>query len=284
MKPWFLPDGVSLSSSAPRIAASEEICLLALSSLSWHTWESRHSAYLLSGSTPGVMELQGVRVQFPPASVLCLPPRTPWYVPNGHRRSMSLLIVNGELELTLRLTLGICSAFAPTPVPQPVGPAVAPLLREFEQERERESPAATLVSRSVARILVVELLRSCYPDCDESLLPAARSALRPEVRRAVELLHANHRRQITITELAWVASLSPSYFLRLFTQEVGCTPHSYLTRLRVLRARELLLAMPEADLETIADLSGFRGTSQLHRAFRRHANLTPQSYRRGCAD
>lgn len=68
------------------------------------------------------------------------------------------------------------------------------------------------------------------------------------------------------------------HFCRAFRAQVGLPPHAYLTRLRIMRATELLAAgMSRAKSR---QESGSTTGSQLNRHFRRLVGTTPGAYAR----
>lgn len=84
-------------------------------------------------------------------------------------------------------------------------------------------------------------------------------------------------RNLTLAELSAIAQLSPNYFTHLFKQSTGMTPHQYVIRQRVERAKRLLL---EENL-SIADVAiqvGFAHQSHLNRHFKRHTGVTPKAF------
>lgn len=84
---------------------------------------------------------------------------------------------------------------------------------------------------------------------------------------------------ISLSDLAKQAGLSPGYFLRSFKSATGKTPIQYRLDLRLERACGLLTgtAMPIAD---IALSLGFSSHSQFCSAFRRRMGVSPSAYRR----
>lgn len=59
------------------------------------------------------------------------------------------------------------------------------------------------------------------------------------------------------------------------------SPHRYILRARIERARELL-RMTSLSIGEIADAVGFAGQSHFCTAFGRETGLTPSAYRRSC--
>lgn len=82
----------------------------------------------------------------------------------------------------------------------------------------------------------------------------------------------------SVPGLARRARMSERTFARRFGQELGTTPHRWLTNQRVLRARRLL-ETTDLDVERIAHLSGFATAAVLRQHFQRHTSLAPLAYR-----
>ena len=80
----------------------------------------------------------------------------------------------------------------------------------------------------------------------------------------------------TLVELAAVACLSPSYFLRQFKAATGLAPHLYLSQQRVEHARHLLLES-SLNIAEIAHAVGFVDQSHLHRHLKRALGLPPSA-------
>lgn len=98
-------------------------------------------------------------------------------------------------------------------------------------------------------------------------------------RRARELIDANLLKEASLQQIARECGLSVSYFSRAFKVSTGLTPHDWLQRRRVSRAKELLLA-GNAPLAEIALTCGFADQSHLTRVFARLAGNTPHAWRR----
>ncbi|WAS96423.1 helix-turn-helix domain-containing protein [Nannocystis punicea] len=100
----------------------------------------------------------------------------------------------------------------------------------------------------------------------------------PPVRRAVELLHERLAENVTLDDLAAHADYDKFHLCRAFRAQVGMPPHAYLTRLRIMRAKELLTAGVRPS--DVALQVGLYDQSQLNRHFRRIVGTTPGRYAR----
>lgn len=129
-----------------------------------------------------------------------------------------------------------------------------------------------------------ELVRvQCDLDSRVARLPALRAATREELARrvgvATAFLHASLDRNVSIEEAARVACLSPFHFHRLFSAFHGITPHRYLTKLRLERARALLRHADREVADVAADC-GFESTTSFTTLFKRTFGTTPGAIRK----
>ena len=98
------------------------------------------------------------------------------------------------------------------------------------------------------------------------------------LRRVIERMR-NLGTELSLQVLARESGYSRVHFVRMFRAATGYTPHNYLLKLRLDRARELL-ASPTLSLTDIALECGFSSRSHLSRMFRQVLGATPSQYRR----
>jgi PAS domain S-box-containing protein len=108
-----------------------------------------------------------------------------------------------------------------------------------------------------------------------------RAAIQPylELAGVAEHLKANFRERLEVSELAEIAGLSVRQFERKFRKTFQTTPRSYLMRMRVIKACELLSGSNLPITEVALD-SGFYDHSDFSRQFRKHMGQAPTAYRR----
>jgi AraC-like DNA-binding protein len=99
------------------------------------------------------------------------------------------------------------------------------------------------------------------------------------LRRVLEHMQAHLDRELSVTALAAVAQISPFYFSRLFKQSTGLSPHQYLLRQRIERARELL-ADPRQRIAEVGYELGFPNQSHFTTVFRTLVGTTPGAFQR----
>jgi AraC family transcriptional regulator len=100
------------------------------------------------------------------------------------------------------------------------------------------------------------------------------------LRKVVELVDAKIEDELTLDEMAESVRLSTAHFSRAFRKSTGESPHQFVLRHRVERAKEMLRA-PEARVLDIALACGFKTQQHFARIFRRICGVSPTEYRHG---
>lgn len=101
---------------------------------------------------------------------------------------------------------------------------------------------------------------------------------RAALRRVTDYVEENLSGELTLAELSGVAHMSPFHFSRAFKLSTGLSPHRYVVRRRVERAKRLL-AGTELPLHEVARAVGFTDQSHLAKHFRLRLGTTPRSFR-----
>jgi AraC-like DNA-binding protein len=96
--------------------------------------------------------------------------------------------------------------------------------------------------------------------------------------RAKDLIDRAYGEPLDVPALARAAFASDAHFIRSFRRAFGETPHRYLTRRRVERAKELLRGT-DATVTEISLQVGFRSLGSFSTAFRSLTGEAPSRYR-----
>ena len=101
-----------------------------------------------------------------------------------------------------------------------------------------------------------------------------------QLQRVLECIESRIAEPLRIRDLAQEASMSPFHFSRMFKRATGHSPHQFVTRHRMEKAKKLLAA---SDLPIVAVASAVGYLTQAHftSAFGRHVGTTPRAYRLG---
>ncbi|MEZ2297789.1 AraC family transcriptional regulator N-terminal domain-containing protein [Variovorax sp. RCC_210] len=96
----------------------------------------------------------------------------------------------------------------------------------------------------------------------------------PQVRRAIHWIREHYTEAFRVEHIAAMADMSVAAFYRHFKSITAMTPIQYQKRLRLLRARWLLLFEPR-DAASIAYSVGYESASQFNREYARLFGLPP---------
>lgn len=96
---------------------------------------------------------------------------------------------------------------------------------------------------------------------------------------ARDFIHSNFNREIDLKDIASSAYLSPCHFLRLFKELFHETPHQYLNRYRMEKARNFLLNT-KLSITDITMNVGFESNSHFIRLFHRYFGMSPKRFRK----
>jgi AraC-like DNA-binding protein len=97
--------------------------------------------------------------------------------------------------------------------------------------------------------------------------------------RARDYLHDRHAEAVSLDDLARQAGVSRYHFLRLFRDTFGATPHQYLTRVRLQRAKSLLAGDSHSVTDVCMDV-GFSSLGSFSTLFAERFGCPPSAWRR----
>lgn len=168
----------------------------------------------------------------------------------------------------IRRQLFAYRSFAPAP-------ELITLLKEFMKEAEARLPGRDALLDAIGTRIVHSLIRAAFQ------VPAGSDRIgdRIEIHRVIEHLHRHYEEKLTVAELARIAAMSTAHFSRIFRSETGHPPLDYLIRLRIQKAR-LLLVAGDDNITEIALRCGFATPSHFAACFQRQCGTTPSDYRK----
>jgi AraC-like DNA-binding protein len=97
--------------------------------------------------------------------------------------------------------------------------------------------------------------------------------------RAREFMRHAYSAPVSLPDVAAQANLSPYHFLRVYKHAYGETPHEFLTRLRIERAKTLLARGSHNVTEACFEV-GFTSLGSFSTLFAHRVGLSPSEYRR----
>ncbi|MFS4467566.1 helix-turn-helix domain-containing protein [Maribacter sp. 2210JD10-5] len=134
--------------------------------------------------------------------------------------------------------------------------------------------------------LTIEILQSIYREQKlgnkiEKEIQAKKSVTKKETFRrlllAYEYIHDNVGTHISIEQLSFVSSLSKFHLYNSFKMAFGKTPHQYINRLKVSKAKELVKT-GKLSISEVSDSLGFSDLSVFSKVFKKVYGHPPSYY------
>lgn len=95
----------------------------------------------------------------------------------------------------------------------------------------------------------------------------------------VNYIKSNYMNDISISYLADIINVTPTYLGIVFKKVYGITPQKFLTNIRIDRSKYLLVNYKDMPLSDISAQCGFNSTSYFCNTFKKLMGITPTEYR-----
>lgn len=109
--------------------------------------------------------------------------------------------------------------------------------------------------------------------------PASYSKHGEVVKRAKEFIMNNYHQQLTLEQIARSVHMSPYYFSHIFKDTEGISVIEYVTKVRIERAKFLLLD-PNVTICEISENLGYKEPGYFTKVFRKVVGQTPSQFRK----
>ncbi len=162
----------------------------------------------------------------------------------------------------------------------PQKPFYDPLILQIglalKADLESHRPGGRLYAEALANALAVHILRHYSAHSHKPVYYLG--GLSPtQLKLVTDYINDHLDRELSLAELAAIAQLSTYHFCRSFKRSTGLTPHQYVIRQRVERAK-LLLKDGKLGISAVALACGFTHQSHLNRHFKRLTGVTPKKF------
>lgn len=139
---------------------------------------------------------------------------------------------------------------------------------------------AEKVSSITDRERLCTWLTELFDDTSSWMQTVQDNASMPVIEKMVSYIESNYtNRELNLNMLANQMHISAPYLGKLFHNFTGSSFNSYLTRMRMARARELLLLDRDANIATIAAQVGYSNSSYFTATFKNYYGINPSVYR-----
>lgn len=134
-----------------------------------------------------------------------------------------------------------------------------------------------IIVNKLTEVVLVELIRINFGRQEQhSFLHALRDR---RIKRALEFIHGAPEKQWTIEALASKIGMSRAAFSKKFTLLVGQTVFTYLSNLRIQKAKEMI-ANTSYFIDDIALNVGYESERAFTKTFSKYVGMTPKQFRK----
>jgi AraC family transcriptional regulator of arabinose operon len=100
-----------------------------------------------------------------------------------------------------------------------------------------------------------------------------------QLEPVLSYIEKHYRNEITLEQLAGKLSVTPQHTCLLFQQTLAMRPFEYITRLRLRKAKELLVEHTGLEIQAIAKSVGYAHASYFIKLFKQAEGITPSTFR-----
>jgi len=119
---------------------------------------------------------------------------------------------------------------------------------------------------------------SLIQNYEEECMKIGGKKLKKEIAKILMYVNANLSTDLSITHVAGIANMSESYFSHLFKNEMGISFVDYVNRVRIEKAKEMLVRT-ELRVNEIGSAVGIENSNYFSILFKKLAGSTPIQYR-----
>ena len=240
------------------------IVAMYLTAVPHHELWSRGRPVISQGYAPHSMRIVNLSAEYS-ANITCPHETLVFYVPR--------VVLNdfAEESGTRRVSHFVCQPGIIDPIMVHLG---AVLLPAFQRPNE----ASALFTEHVTFAMLTHLC-SAYGGARPGTPFSKGGMTRLQATRAKEFLAAHCADDLSLVDAARACGLSRGHFTKAFRVATGLTPHQWLQRYRIDKAKDQLLD-PALSIADIAISCGFADQSHLTRVFSRLIGDSPAAWRR----
>jgi AraC-like DNA-binding protein len=140
-----------------------------------------------------------------------------------------------------------------------------------------ETPVVT-VERFQAIVELVKVFAQYLADCASRHAIASSTGEPSAVADAKKFVQLHVEEPVTLARVAGHVNVSPFYFCKLFKKATGMTLTEYVARVRVEKAKTLLVD-PSLRISEVVFAAGFGSIPRFNSVFKRYVGMPPTEYR-----
>lgn len=153
---------------------------------------------------------------------------------------------------------------------------------DIYMEQENDSPGCELMLKIQVMRLIALFLKATHPGrkADKSASVSFDSNDRSViVSTLISFLNENYMRPVSLETISKSIYLSPTYVSKVFKEETGETPINYLIKLRLSKAREMLLEGSHS-IKEVASSVGYEDVYYFSKLYKKYNRISPSGVRK----
>ncbi len=145
------------------------------------------------------------------------------------------------------------------------------------QETDTKNSGSDIIITKLGEVLFIHTLRAFIQrkNVDHGFLAAMQDE---RIHKALTAIHNSPKTDWQLSSLAQISGMSRTSFSNQFKTLVGETPMIYITKWRILHAKELLIES-EKTVGEIGEQVGYQSEAAFNRVFKKYTSQTPLKYR-----
>lgn len=166
-------------------------------------------------------------------------------------------------------------------IPQIYQPANKEKSRYLFESIFNEFITPTEVSDLVLKSKILNLICYLYQDSTDpfknNTIPISHHF--ESLKDVIKYIEDNVDKKMVLNDFSKIANLSPSHFHKVFTKNIGMTPHEFILKVKLDKAKKLL-AETSLPVSAVSLECGFENTPYFCHVFKKHTSNTPLEFRK----
>lgn len=100
------------------------------------------------------------------------------------------------------------------------------------------------------------------------------------VKQIINYLNENYENKISLDQIARNMYLSPVYISKIFKEETGESPINYLIKIRLEKAKDLLVHSDDNSIKSVANQVGYDDVYHFSKLFKKYYGISPLYYKK----
>ncbi|MFC0309822.1 AraC family transcriptional regulator [Gallibacterium trehalosifermentans] len=158
-------------------------------------------------------------------------------------------------------------------------PSLKHIISILQEEIQKSKYGSISIINSLSEVLLILLVRTYLAQENTKLTGVLNGLQDKRLYKVINNIIQQPEKKWNVTQLSEAANLSKSQLIRLFNQQIGFSPHTFITHIRLQKAAKLLHSSQE-NILSIALNCGFQSETNFGKAFKKYFGITASQYRK----